>query len=88
MLNIITEALGFFESVDKISDYSRPICTKNIELIEKKRLISYIKKIRFSSYIKKTRVLTQKFMGEKICGMTFNMYCGVFSIIFPTFLFK
>ena len=82
-----SEAPGFFESADKISDYSGQICTKNSELIVKNRLISYIQEIQFSSIIKKTRVLTQKFMREKICGMTFNMYCHVFLIIFPNFLF-
>ena len=82
-----SEALGFFESVDKISDYSGQICTKNSELIVKNRLISYIQKVRFSSIIKKTRVLKQKSIGEKICGMTFNMYHHVFLIIFPNFLF-
>ena len=82
------EALGFFESLDKISDYSGQIFTKNREMIVKNRFISYLQKIRFNSIIKKTRVLTQKFMDEKICGMTFNMYCHVFFIIFPNFLFK
>ena len=75
-------------TVNKISDYSGQICTKNSEFVVKNRLISYIPKIRFSSIIKKSRVLTQKFMGEKIWGMTFNMYYHVFLIIFPNFLFK
>ena len=71
MLNI---TLGFFESVDKILDYSGQIFTKNRELIVKNGLISYFQKIRFSLIIKRTRFLTQNFMEEKICGTTFNMY--------------
>ena len=74
-------------SFDKISDYSGQICTKNSELIIKNRLISNLQKIRFSSIIKETRVLTQKFMGEKLCGMTLNTYYHVFLIIFSEFFY-
>ena len=88
MLKITIWSSRVFESIDKFSDYSGHICTKNSQLIVKNRLISYIQKIRFSSLIKKTRVLIQKCMGEKICEMTFNMYCHVFLTIFPNFLFK
>ena len=60
-----SEALGFFESVDKISDYSGQICTKNRELIVKNRLISYLQKIRFPSIIKKNYSSDTKIYGRK-----------------------
>ena len=55
-------------------------CEKSIDFVPSINTV-------FFNY-KKTRVLTQKFMQEKICGTTFNMYWHVFSITFVNLLFK